>query len=156
MMVGASGTSKIGTVHHYYKCGNIIYKKSCDKKTVKKDWLERHVVATTREYVLQDEMIDSIANSLVEIQKRENTTIPLLQKQLGDIHKRMDNLLNAIEEGLFNDSAQKRLTSLEMKKEGLEIAIAKEKIEKTPLSKEQIAFWIGKFKNGNVDDPDYR
>jgi len=34
MMVGVGGTSKTGKVHHYYKCGNLIYKKSCDKKTV--------------------------------------------------------------------------------------------------------------------------
>lgn len=32
MMVGVGGTSKTGRVHHYYKCGNCIYKKSCDKK----------------------------------------------------------------------------------------------------------------------------
>ncbi|MCL2153686.1 MAG: recombinase family protein, partial [Oscillospiraceae bacterium] len=43
MMVGVGGTSKTGKVHHYYKCGNVIYKKSCTKKTVKKEWIERHV-----------------------------------------------------------------------------------------------------------------
>jgi DNA invertase Pin-like site-specific DNA recombinase len=31
MMVGVGGTSKTGKVHHYYKCGNLIYKKSCDR-----------------------------------------------------------------------------------------------------------------------------
>jgi predicted site-specific integrase-resolvase len=36
MMVGVGGTSKTGKVHHYYKCGNAIYKKSCNKKTVQK------------------------------------------------------------------------------------------------------------------------
>jgi len=35
MMVGAGGTSKTGKVHHSYKCGNAIYKKSCNKKTVR-------------------------------------------------------------------------------------------------------------------------
>ena len=34
MMVGVGGTSKTGKVHHYYKCSNLIYKKSCSKKTV--------------------------------------------------------------------------------------------------------------------------
>ena len=43
-----------------------------------------------------------------------------------------------------------------MKKAYLEISMAKEKIEKTPLAKEQIVFWIGKFKDGNIDDPSYR
>ena len=52
MMVGVGGTSKTGKVHHYYKCGNAIYKKSCDKKTAKKAWIERHIVALTRDNVL--------------------------------------------------------------------------------------------------------
>jgi len=59
MMVGVGGTSKTGKVHHYYKCGNAIYKKSCDKKTVQKDWIERHIAALTRDYVLRDEILSS-------------------------------------------------------------------------------------------------
>jgi len=156
MMVGVGGTSKTGKVHHYYKCSNLIYKKSCDKKTVQKAWIERHVVTLTREFVLRDEVIDRLANTVVELQKHENTTIPFLQKQLDDIEKRIGNLLNAIEEGMMNASAKGRLDELETKKADLEIALAKEKIEKTLLTKEQIVFWISKFKDGNIDEPEYR
>ena len=73
-----------------------------------------------------------------------------------DIEKRIDNLLNAIEEGLLNASAKERLDGLEAKKSDLEVAIAKENIEKTPLTKEQIVFWISRFKDGDIDDPAYR
>lgn len=156
MMVGVGGTSKTGKVHHYYKCGNMIYRKSCDKKTVRKDWIERHVVALTRKYVLIDEAINSLADAIVELQKRENTTIPLLQKQFDDINKRIGNLLNAIEEGLMNASAGQRLNDLEATKADLEIAYAKEKLEKTTLTKEQIIFWISRFKDGDIDEPAYR
>ena len=156
MMVGVGGTSKTGMVHHYYKCGNKIYRKTCDKKTVKKNKIERYIVYLTKEYVLKDKNINRIADSVVELQKRENTTIPLLQKQLDDIQKRIDNLLNAIEEGLFNTSAKGRLDGLETKKADLEIAIAKEKIAKTPLTKEQIVFWVSKFKDGDIDNLKYR
>jgi DNA invertase Pin-like site-specific DNA recombinase len=80
MMVGVGGTSKTGKVHHYYKCGNAIYKKSCDKKTVQKAWIERHIVALTRDFVLREVTIDRLADSILELQKRENTTIPFLTK----------------------------------------------------------------------------
>jgi len=53
-------------LHHYYKCGNKIYKKSCDKRTVKKDWIERLVAAYTRNDVLCDEVIDRLADAVVE------------------------------------------------------------------------------------------
>jgi len=156
MMVGTGGTSKTGKVHHYYKCGNAIYKKSCDKKTVKKDWVERHIVTLTRDFVICDEIIDRLADAVVELQKQENTTIPFLQKQLNDIERRIGNLINSIEEGIANVSVKQRLDDLEGKKADIEIALAKEKIAKTLLTKEQIVFWIGKFKDGDIDDPAYR
>lgn len=46
-MVGDSGTSKTGAVHHYYKCASAKRHKGCDKKSVKKDWIENLVVNHT-------------------------------------------------------------------------------------------------------------
>lgn len=44
MKVGESGKSHTGAMHYYYKCGNAKRRKGCDKKAVKKDWIERAVV----------------------------------------------------------------------------------------------------------------
>ena len=114
------------------------------------------MVVLTQKFVLRDEVIERSANSIVELQKRENTLVPFLQKQLDEVTKKIDNLLTAIEDGLLNASAKNRLDELESKKVEMEISLAREKIEKTPLSKEQIVFLINKFKDGNVDDPNYR
>ena len=156
MMVGTGGTSKTGKVHHYYKCGNALYKKSCDKKAVKKDWIERLVVTLTRQHILVDDVIARLANAIIELQKQENTVLPFLQKQLADVGKRIANLINSIEEGIATASVKQRLDDLEGKKADLEICIAREKIEKPPLSKKQIIFWINKFKDGDIDDLTYR
>ena len=129
MIVGVGGTSKTGKVHHYYKCGNKIYKKSCDKKTARKAWVERHVVAFVHENVLCDNVINEVADSIIEFQKQDNVTVPFLEKQLADIEKRIGNLINSIEEGIAHASVKQRLDELEAKKADLEIAIAKEKIE---------------------------
>ena len=40
LMVGESGTSRTKIVHRYYKCVSVKNHKGCDKKTVKKDWIE--------------------------------------------------------------------------------------------------------------------
>ena len=156
MMVGTSGISRTGKVHHYYKCGNAIYRKTCDKKAVKKSEIERDVVTLTRNYVLVDEVIIRLADAIVELQKQENTTIPFLQKQLNDIEKRIGNLITSIEEGIATASVKQRLGDLEEKKADIEISLAREKITKAPLTREQIVFWISKFKDGDVDDPMYR
>jgi hypothetical protein len=155
MMVGVGGTSKTGKVH-YYKCGNLIYKKSCDKKTVQKGWIERVVVALTHDSVLRDEIIDRLADAVVELQKRENTTLLFLQKQLDEIDKKIANIVKSVEDGLANATLKSRLDELEAAKVNLEISIAKEKIEKTPLTKEQVVFWISNFKGGDIENSDYR
>lgn len=156
MMAGAGGTSKTGKVHHYYKCGNALYKKSCDKKAVRKAWIENAVVMLTKEYVLNDSMIDQMADGVVALQEKENTVLPLLEKQLKEVGKRISNLLDAVEEGMSNASAKERLDGLEEKKADLEISIAKEKIEKPLLTKEHVVFWISRFKDGDVSDPQFR
>ncbi|MCL2077504.1 MAG: recombinase family protein [Oscillospiraceae bacterium] len=156
MMVGTGGTSRTGKVYHYYKCGNAMYKHTCDKKAVTKDWVERLVVKLTQDNVLQDDVIERFADRVLELFDKENAVIPFLQKQLKDIDKRIDNVLNLIEEGAANDSLRKRLDDLETKKEQLEISISKESIEKPSLDKEGIIFWISRFKGGDVDNPAYR
>ncbi|MDL2238225.1 hypothetical protein LJC56_10445 [Christensenellaceae bacterium OttesenSCG-928-K19] len=65
-------------------------------------------------------------------------------------------MLAAIEDGIYTSSTKQRLEELEANKEDLEIAIVQEKIEKPLLTKEQIVFWISRFKNGNIDDEKYR
>ena len=47
MMVGESGKSHTGAMHYYYKCGGAKRRKDCDKKAVRKDWIERVVVRLT-------------------------------------------------------------------------------------------------------------
>jgi len=156
MMVGHSGTSKTGKAHYHYRCNSVIHKKGCDKKSVHKAWIERHVVALTQSAVLRDDYINRLADAIVELQKRENVTIPFLQKQLADVDKRIVNLVNSIEEGVANASVKNRLDELEAKKADLEISLAREEIQKDPITKEQIVWWISRFKDGSLDDPEYR
>jgi DNA-directed RNA polymerase subunit M/transcription elongation factor TFIIS len=156
MMVGTGGTSRTGKTHHYYKCGNNMYRKSCDKKAVKKDWIEQLVVKMAQDYVLRDDVIDRLADRVLELFNRENVAIPFFKKQLDDIDKRIENVLKSIEEGISGASVRKRLDELETKKEELEISIAKESIEKPPLEKDKIVYWISRFKDGDVNDPKYR
>ena len=80
MAVGTGGTSHTGKVYNYYKCGNNMYKKTCDKKAVKKEWIERLVVMMTQDFVLKDDVIDRLADLILELFDKENMVIPYLQK----------------------------------------------------------------------------
>lgn len=89
MMVGESGKSRNGTIHYYYKCrGNKKY-KDCDRKAVKKHWIEDLVVEQTRKNILENtRVIEKIADDIISIQEKENALLPALKAQLEDCDKK--------------------------------------------------------------------
>ena len=70
-------------------------------------------------HVLNEEQISRIIDALLRLQEREDVTIPLLKKQLKETEKSINNMLKAIEEGIFTVSTKERLISLENQKETL-------------------------------------
>lgn len=159
LMVGESGTSHSGTVHHYYKCTKCKKDHSCDKKTERKDPIEELVVRVTIEKVLTDENIKLIAQKAMEIIKKESadtTYIDSLNNQLKDTQKKIKNIMNAIEQGIITPTTKQRLDELEKEKLDLEGLIGKEEMKKPFLTEERIEFWLYSFKNGDIKDKEYQ
>ena len=100
LMFGESGTSATGRTYYYYKCATAKRRKGCNKKTVQKEWLENLVVQETMKLIHDDAVIERIVQLVMDFQNQENTTIPLLEKQLREVDRKLDNLMKAIEEGL--------------------------------------------------------
>lgn len=151
-MIGDSGTSRTGAVHRYYKCINAKKRKTCDKKAVKKNWIEDIVIQYTLKVIMDDELIDTIADNILDMLSQENTKIPQLQAKLKELSGYIDNLLDAIQQGLFNASAKKRLDELEQTKAEIETAIYSEQLQKPEITKAHILFFITKFRKMNVND----
>lgn len=77
--------------------------------------------------------------------EKENTTIPLLQKQLADVKKALANIMAAIEQGIINPTTKGRMDELTAQKTELEVKIAREEIQNQILTKDQIEFWLSKM-----------
>ena len=92
-MVGESGTSHTAKVHHYYKCVTVKKRQGCDKKSVKKDWIEDIVVEQAIKLLADDTILDKLTNLILDLQKKENTTLPLLRKQLAEAERGIENML---------------------------------------------------------------
>ena len=141
-LCGESGTSRTGIVHHYYKCVSIKKKRAqCHKKPVKKDWIEELVVNETMKAVMDDSVIEAIVSMLMDLQEQESTSLPLYEKELKDTEAAIENMLNAIQQGIFNKSTKARLDELEATKDELETRIACEKLVKPKITAEQMTFW---------------
>jgi Site-specific recombinases, DNA invertase Pin homologs len=97
-MVGESGTSRTGKTHNYYKCATVKKSKECKKKSVKKEYIEQKVIMETKRVVFADEVIEMLADSVIEYQKLENKILPMLQDELKQIEKSIENMLDAIQQ----------------------------------------------------------
>ena len=92
----------------------------------------------------------------MKLQKEENTTLVTLQKQLSETNRGINNMLNAIQQGIITNSTKDRLNELEATKRNIETEITKEQIKHAPITEEQIQFWFECFKNYDITKLEYR
>ena len=150
-LCGESGTSHTGNVHHYYKCVSVKKKRTeCHKKSVRKEWIEDLVVSETMKMVMDDKAVEAIVSMLMDLQDRENVNLPLYEQQLRETDTAIQNLLNAIQQGILTKSTKSRLEELEATKEELETKIACEKLAKPKVSAEFMTFWLQRFRKLDV------
>ena len=110
------------------------------------------MVKTALEKVLNDRVIDLLADKLLEYQSQENTRLPVLQAELKEVKRRIDKLVAAIEQCILTPSTKSRMEELEQQREVLETSILQEQIEKPPITQEQILFWFDQFRHGDPAD----
>lgn len=60
--------------------------------------------------------------------------VPLYEQQLQEANTGIQNMLNAIQQGILTKSTKSRLEELEAVKEDLEVRIASEKLSRPKLS----------------------
>ena len=155
-MVGENGRSHTGIKHYYYKCGAAKRKQGCTKKAIRKHLIEDLVVKHMVRLLWSDAMVERIADLVVAESSKDSALLPKLSAQLADIQKRLANLLKAVEAGIFNDTTQQRMTELEQQKQKLDIEIAKEKLKKPNVSREDIAGWLCHFRELDVKKEKHR
>ena len=150
LMFGESGVSHTGKMYTYYKCAAAKKKKTCDKKAVRKQWLEDLVVNETMKLVEDDASMNAIIAKVMELQNQESTDLPIYEKQLKETEVGITNMLNAIQMGIVNQSTKQRLDELEERKKEIELHIIQEEIKKPLLSREDVTFWICRFRKFDV------
>ena len=146
MMIGESGKGKSGTVYHYYKCVNAKKGHSCDKKAIAKEKIESAVINAVMKKIMDDTLMEQLSYKLYDLQMQSNSILPALREQLSDVEKGIDNMLDAIQQGIVLESTKKRLSDLENRKKQLEIDIAQEEIKNPLLTREQIEFGLTRFR----------
>ena len=155
-MVGESGTSHTAKIYRYYKCTNTKQRKTCDKKAVQKDWIENFVVSRIMQELMHDDELERLIDALLNLQSKESRELPLLERQLAETENGIRNLLDAIQQGLLTESTKERLRELEETKSKLQTSILQEKIRHPLLTREQISFFIYRFRDSDITKREQR
>ncbi len=146
MMIGDSGKGKRGTVYHYYKCVNTKKRHTCDKKAIGKEKIENAVIKAVMDKIMDDKLMEQLSYKLYDLQMQGSSILPALQAQLSNVENAIDNILNAIQQGIVLESTKKRLSDLENCKKELEIEIVQEQIKHPLLTRKQIEFGLTRFR----------
>ena len=130
-MIGDHGTSRNGAKFYYYTCSTKKHGGSCSKKSVRAEKIEAEVIRTTIQTVLQDDMIEYIADRVMEYQAKDTEGATLLSSynnRLKETEMAINGILKAIEDGLYTATMKERMGELEAQKEDLKASISREEI----------------------------
>ena len=144
----------------YYRmtCNNRKEKKSCTNKTRKMDIIENAAIQAIKEKILNPQMIHLLAEKAFNIQETTaNTKLKELQTELKSIQKSKDNIIKAIEMGIFTPTTKQRLEELEKAESEIQIKIAKEKqITPANLTLAQIENFLNIYCSGDFQDNTFK
>lgn len=153
-MTGLSGTARNGALKFYYVCQNKRRKHTCDKDNVRRDVVEKAVAQAVREFILKDENLDWIADLAVEYSKTtvENSDLGLLYQELSSVEVSINNIMKAIEAGIFSETTASRLKELEAEQKKIKGKIVDAKETAIELSKDDILAGLMLFRDGDYED----
>lgn len=160
-MAGESGTSKTGAKHYYYGCvhhkNSRDKSKACQKKPVRKDFLERLVIDTTLDVALHKENIQSIAADLCAWQQRQKDTAILdgLKSRRRECEKAIGNLVAALEAGAASPTIAARVRDREEELENIKFAIAEQELVQEKFDEKKIMYFLSKVPEGDRTDINY-
>jgi site-specific DNA recombinase len=154
-----SGRNK--TLYLSYECSGRKRKHICDMKAVGKDFVENVVIDQLIRDMFSPKAIDKLADKLAShasiMIKQISKNIIEFENELNGTEKQIDNLLNAIANGMFQQSMKDKLETLENKKAHLFILVEEAKIQMAinSPSRENIHSYLEKdadIKNKSLED----
>ena len=158
-MVGISGKSQGASPYYYYTCKGKRTNHSCSKQNIRREQIERFIASALRDAMLTDNAMQALATAAVEYQSRctANNELNSLKNRLADVNRSLNNLINAIEAGVFSAATQNRLSELEAQKADLVrlIRIAEAEADSI-LTREEIIATLELFQYGDLNDKDYQ
>lgn len=156
---GVSGTGKRGGLYYYYSCKNH-RKHACTLKNQRKELMEKIVLYTLDDFINDPTLRILIAEKCYAYYQAHNDDggayEASIKAQLKDVESKLNNLVNAIEAGIFNNTTAERMNVLENQRSMLNDALLTEQNRKKyDLALNDIVRFLDSL-IGDINDPDTR
>ena len=157
-MIGSSGTARNGAKHHYYVCQKRNSANTCKKKNVRRSAAERLVANAICEYILMPKTIEWIADNAMKYAKKmqAQSAIKEVEAELAEINKQLANLINAVAQGIINNTTQDKILALENEQRDAQQRLSLGKRMLPNFTREQIIGWLESFRTRKFDDPSFK
>ena len=146
MFVGDSANKPNGVIYRYYKCASA-KRHECDRKAIRKDWIEDKVIEQISGWLNDDKTVSKMADDVMALLDADNEMVLALEAQLKGVRDSIDNIMKAIEKGVVTRSTKARLEELEAEEERITWSIKEEEAKMPKITKEFIIFTLMKFRN---------
>ncbi len=146
-----------------YGCAAHRSKNTCaNSNTIKRQHLESRVLSGLKDSMLAPDLvadfIRAFAAESASIRAEAISSHSRLKSELADVKRRLEGVLQAVENGAWNNSLQTRLTELEVRQTTIEAKIAAGETEEVPIALHPNAAEIYKRKVTELEaaltDPD--
>lgn len=156
-MFGDSGKSQNGEMKYYYSCRERRKSRTCHKRSVPKEKLEKAVFNTAMQ-ALTDENIALIAREAEQMSEKiiSNTDkIRGIKANIRQVTAEIKNIGAAIAAGIITETTKNMLIEAEHRRSELEKELARqESIARTGVTAEEVAAWLMLFRAKAQDDKD--
>ena len=141
------GTSSKGNKRRYYKClGKKRHTTNCNKQTLRKEILENFVIDILLKELNKPQTIEKMITNILNVQENMesgNSFLTSLYKEKTETQNTLNNIMKAVEQGVVNNTTNKRMIELENKLENIERQIIVEKSKTNfKLTKEDIVTYL--------------
>ena len=159
LMTGMSGIGRHGGRCFYYACIRKKNEKACDKKNLRRDSVELAVTSALSQMLMDDDLISWMADQTVAYQmagtdssEYENTA-----RRLKETSAKVENILRAIEDGVYTASTKQRLEELEDEKRQLSADLAvMDRDRENIITRDMILSYLEGILDGDIQDKDFQ
>ena len=139
IMIGESGQKHHGAkVYRYYKCAKRKHGKGCTMFAVGKEVIEDYVCFRTIDFLSRQIDPDRLAREIHDYQEQQMPLAKNIEARIGEVSKKMSNIVSAIEAGLDPTELKSRYNDLKAQRDELERSLDEEKCRNRVMPVEEI------------------